>query len=63
MSKSPFRKLRGISDQQLGQALTNHQYVLQGCVNFIAQYQKWRYVRWTWAALVTVALLYLVISA
>lgn len=61
MSKNPFRKLRGISDQQLGQALTNHQYVLQGCVNFIASHQKWQWGWRVWAVAVTVALFYLVI--
>lgn len=56
---NPFRKVRGLSDQVLGQALSNHAGALQYVVARIAAYDRYRWVRRAWAAVVTGALAWL----
>ena len=47
MKQTPFRKLRGLSDGQLGTALGNHTHVLRGLVACAAQQERWNQrIRW-----------------
>ena len=59
---NPYRKIRALSDQMLGQALSNHAGALQYTVARIAAYDRWRWVRRAWAAAVTGAIVWLLVS-
>jgi len=57
--RNPFRKVRALSDQVLGQALSNHAGALQYVVARVGAYDRYRWVRRAWAAVVTAAVAYL----
>ena len=59
---NPYRKVRGLSDQVLGQALSNHAGALQYVVSRIGAYDRYRWVRRVWAVLVTAAIVWLAVT-
>ena len=60
MSKTPFRRVRGLDDRTLASALTNHTQVLQGIVAWVAGQERWRWVWRVWALGITLVVSWLV---
>ena len=60
--RNPFRKIRSLSDQVLGQALSNHAGALQYVVSRIGAYDRYRWVRRAWVAVVTAAIVWLTVT-
>ena len=54
---NPYRKVRGLSDKVLDQALSNHAGALQYVVSRVGAYDRYRWVRRGWAVAVTIELL------
>lgn len=63
MSKSPFRKFRGINDKQLGAALTNHAQVIGGVAAATNMLLRERRLLLVWNLVVTAALVWMAYRA